>query len=139
MGQGIRAEFGHRASGFLNHIVGGSLAFGHHGAGNVGDGEENVANLEFGSGEAVGHEFLRLFQCGHFLFGLFGLLFFALLHQRAYAGGKLAEAGGLVVVVELELTAAVVKFQYFFNRFLAVESFYGKTLYDESGILFNLL
>ena len=97
MGECVGGEVGHGAAFLFNDVVGGGEAFGHHVAGQVGDVEQDVADVGLGLGDAVGQCFLGFLEFGYGGLGLFGLVAAACFHVSADGGGQAVEFGGGVV------------------------------------------
>ena len=139
MGQRVVGELRQRTRVLLHHVVGGRLPFGHHGAGEVGDGAEQLVALLLGLCELLGNDALRLLEGSHAGAGLGGLLFLPLFHQGADGGGDAVELGGFVVILQLQLTAAVVKGYYPCYGLGSVQAFHGQTCHNLFGVGFYLL
>ena len=82
---------------------------------------------------------LRLLEGSHAGAGLGGLLFLPLFHQGADGGGDAVELGGFVVILQLQLTAAVVKGYYPCDGLGSVKAFHGQTCHNLFGVGFYLL
>ena len=123
VGECVLGEVGHRAAGLLHHIVVGGEAFGHIGAGEVGDGEQQVAHLHLTLVEPLLEALGLPLDAGHFLLCLFGALFVAGLHGGADRGGELLERGGVGVAALLEASALGVDLKDFGDDGPAVEAF----------------
>ena len=139
MGERIVGKFGHGTACFLNDVVGCSLAFRNHVAGEVRDGQKEIADLIFGRSEGGGDRFLFFFdRCDGFL-DRGGFLFFALFHQGADLCSEAIEFSGFVVVVELEAFALVVERDYASDHLFSVETFDGEAFDHAFGVIFDLL
>ncbi len=139
VGKRVLGEVGHRAADFLDHVILGRFPFGHHVAGKVGDSAEQLVELLLDSRQAGGDFLLGILEGAHLGLGLVGLILLALLHQLAYGGGDAVELSRLVVIVELQLAAALVEREDVVDRRLAVETLDGQTRHHMGGVGLYLL
>ena len=139
MGKGVGRQVGHRAAGLLDHIVGGSLAFGHHVAGHVGHVEQDVADVVLCLGELVGKILLGCLDVGNSSLGLLGESLLAGLHMSADRGGELVELGCHIVILQLQSAAVVVELDYAGYGLASVKALDRQARDDALGVGLDLL
>ncbi len=90
-------------------------------------------------GQVLGNLFLRIFKSGHTGLGHFGLIAFPLFHQCPDRGCYAVKLGGFIIIVELELTAALIEGKHLIDGLFAIEPLHSQTADYLCGVSFNLL
>ncbi len=139
MGHGVGRKLGHSAAVCFLHVVGSGLSFRNTAVGDIGYVEKFVSDCLFRACKFLGECFLLLFENGHFVLCLLGIVLATFFHGFAYAVGHFAQLGGCVVGLKLELAPHIVQGNHSCHRFRAIESFYSQTLHNEMGVGFDLL
>ncbi len=135
VGQGLLAEFRHRAAHFDHHVVFRGAAFGHVGAGQVGQQHHQVVLRLL----ALGHLLVQLagffLQRSHGGFGGLRLVTLAGLHQASDLGGLRFLFGKAVVQFTLKGTAGLVDIDNLVNNLPCIEMLDGEPFNHELRLL----
>ena len=139
MRQCVLGQFGHLATGLLDHVVLGGAALGHAAVGHIGHTQQDFGNLVLGSGQVVVNLLVgRLERC-HLSLDILGLVTVALFHEGTNLGGHFIEYCGVVVALFLQCTALLVQFHDAHDGFATVKLFDGEAANHLLGVLVDKL
>ena len=117
----VGTEIWHIAAHFFHHVVFRSLSFRNTFVRHVRHREKHFTDFTFDSGEFVVDFLVVGLQSTHFLLGVFGFFFLALLHEGTNLSSHFVELCGVVVALLLHLLALFVEFYHAHDRFATIE------------------
>ena len=137
VGKGVFRKVGHLTACLFYHVVLGCLAFRHHCARGVWNGEKNLGDFVGGAFHLFLNGFVGGFEFCHLCLYAFCLVFLARLHQRSDLCGEFVEVGAVLVKTGLRRAACLVEFENLVYEFFRIEMFHRKAAHNFLWIFFD--